>query len=144
MILLVGLNLTVSSQNTTSNPPKHFVTYVQDTKYQCMVVPLTDILIVGYRQNEINSDEVLNLNSEIDELRKRNEYLEKELEASKNSSAAKDSTSAALEEQVGLHEEQNKKRFWKDVGDWFKDKWEWVTGVTAAAGVGFGVGYATK
>lgn len=148
MILLAGLSWTASAQNTGSKPPKHFVTYVQDTKYQCMVVPLVDVLIVGYRENEVVQGEVINLNAENEELRNENDLLQKELQASKNSSAAKDSVIDTKDEKEEFTKEQERKRKWKQglkkVGDFFKDAWQELTIGGAAFAVGVGVGYGAK
>ena len=143
------MNLNASGQNTTSTePPAYFKTYVQETKYYCLTEPLLDTIIVAYRENEVNQDEVINLNAENTELRKANDLLQKELQASKNSSAAKDSVIDVKDEKEDFTKEQERKRKWKEglakVGNFFKDAWQEITIGAAAFGVGMGVGYGAK
>lgn len=118
--------------------------YIEDTLHYCTTEPVTKFLISEHLQNNINKDKVMNLEGQVAEKSNKVELLNEKLEFAESVIAAQDTVSKTKDEQIDLHEKEKKKRLWKDVGEWFADQWELVTGVTAAAGVGFGVGYLAK
>ena len=109
-----------------------------------MNVPLTDILIVSYRENEINPDEVLNLKAQVDEKKTELSAVDNELKATQNSSSAKDSIIGISEQQIQISRKEKRREKWIAAGDWIKDKWKELTGGTVLFGIGVGVGYALK
>ncbi len=101
-------------------------------------------LVDGFRENEINKDKVIQLETDISIYKNKVSLTEGVVEQTEGMIKDKESVIAVVDEQANLTKRQIRKLKTKAAFDWMGGKWREFTIGVGALGVGVGIGYLAK